>query len=64
MPVAMSCMQMGVKLGKECGYTIQFDNKADVNCTRVKFCTDGILLQVSEHPACQCRSFSLADLLT
>ena len=31
--------------GKECGYTIRFDNKADPERTRVKFLTDGILLR-------------------
>eukprot|EP00802_Teleaulax_amphioxeia_P007300 Tamp_07306.p2 GENE.Tamp_07306~~Tamp_07306.p2 ORF type:complete len:347 (+),score=96.63 Tamp_07306:94-1041(+) len=36
---------MGVDLGKECGYTIRFDNKADAERTRVKFLTDGILLR-------------------
>jgi len=37
--------EMGVDLGKECGYTIRFDNKADAERTRVKFLTDGILLR-------------------
>jgi ATP-dependent RNA helicase DDX35 len=37
--------EMGVDLGKECGYTIRFDNKADPERTRVKFMTDGILLR-------------------
>ena len=37
--------EMGVELGKECGYTIRFDNKADAERTRVKFLTDGILLR-------------------
>ena len=37
--------EMGVQLGKECGYTIRFDNTADPVRTRVKFMTDGILLR-------------------
>ncbi|KAJ1495962.1 P-loop containing nucleoside triphosphate hydrolase protein, partial [Baffinella frigidus] len=37
--------EMGVQLGKECGYTIRFDNTTDPARTRVKFMTDGILLR-------------------
>jgi ATP-dependent RNA helicase DDX35 len=37
--------EMGVDLGKECGYSIRFENKADAERTRVKFLTDGILLR-------------------
>eukprot|EP00960_Hanusia_phi_P038803 753607-Hanusia_phi.AAC.3 len=42
---ARVAQEMGVELGKECGYSIRFDNMTDHFRTRVKFMTDGILLR-------------------
>jgi ATP-dependent RNA helicase DDX35 len=37
--------EMGVTLGQEVGYAIRFDDKSDVELTRIKFVTDGMLLR-------------------
>jgi HrpA-like RNA helicase len=42
---------LNVKLGKEIGYTIRFENKSEFN-TKIKFVTDGILFkEASEDPS-------------
>jgi len=37
--------EMGVELGTEVGYAIRFDDKTDVEKTRIKYLTDGMLLR-------------------
>lgn len=37
--------EMGVVLGQEVGYAVRFDEKWDPQRTRIKFCTDGLLLR-------------------
>ncbi|XP_038894406.1 probable pre-mRNA-splicing factor ATP-dependent RNA helicase DEAH9 [Benincasa hispida] len=37
--------EMGVKLGEEVGYTIRFEDLTNLDVTRVKFLTDGVLLR-------------------
>ena len=37
--------EMGVRLGKEVGYSVRFDDKSDLERTNIKFATDGILLR-------------------
>lgn len=37
--------EMGVPLGREVGYAVRFDDKCDPQRTRIKFCTDGLLLR-------------------
>lgn len=41
--------EMGVHLGDEVGYTVRFDNKSNPDRTRIKFLTDGMLLQEMLH---------------
>lgn len=41
--------EMGVQLGEEVGYTIRFDNKSHPEKTKIKFLTDGMLLQEMLH---------------
>jgi pre-mRNA-splicing factor ATP-dependent RNA helicase DHX38/PRP16 len=45
--------EMGVTLGKECGYSIRFENCTTPGVTRIKYMTDGILLRETlEDPMC------------
>lgn len=37
--------EMGVSLGQEVGYAVRFDEKWDRHRTKIKFCTDGLLLR-------------------
>lgn len=37
--------EVGTSLGKEVGYAVRFEEKWDPDATRLKFCTDGILLR-------------------
>ena len=37
--------ELGVKLGEGVGYTVRFDDKTHPVKTRIKFCTDGLLLR-------------------
>lgn len=37
--------EMGVRLGREVGYAVRFDNCTDPVRTRVKFLTDGVLIR-------------------
>lgn len=41
--------EMGVHLGDDVGYTVRFDNKSNPEKTRIKFLTDGMLLQEMLH---------------
>lgn len=41
--------EMGVHLGEEVGYTVRFDNKSSKEKTKIKFLTDGMLLQEMLH---------------
>lgn len=41
--------EMGVHLGDEVGYRVRFDNKSNPEKTRIKFLTDGMLLQEMLH---------------
>lgn len=41
--------EMGVHLGEDVGYTVRFDNKSNPEKTRIKFLTDGMLLQEMLH---------------
>lgn len=41
--------EMGVRLGEEVGYSVRFDNKSDNQTTKIKFLTDGMLLQELLH---------------
>ena len=37
--------ELGVKLGEGVGYCVRFDDKTHPVKTRIKFCTDGLLLR-------------------
>lgn len=41
--------EMGVHLGDDVGYAVRFDNKSSLEKTRIKFLTDGMLLQELLH---------------
>lgn len=41
--------EMGVRVGEEVGYTVRFDNKSSKEKTKIKFLTDGMLLQEMLH---------------
>ena len=37
--------EMGVTLGEEVGYAVRFENVSTPGVTRIRFCTDGVLLR-------------------
>lgn len=41
--------EMGVHLGDDVGYAVRFDSKSSIEKTRIKFLTDGMLLQELLH---------------
>ena len=38
-------MEVGVRMGREVGYCVRFDDRVTPNITRIKYLTDGMLLR-------------------
>ena len=54
--------EMGVTLGAEVGYAVRFENVSTPGTTRVRFCTDGVLLrELMEDPLLSRYSVVMVD---
>lgn len=59
---ARVCEEMGVRMGEEVGYSIRFEDVTTTGKTKIKFCTDGVLLrEMTQDPLLSKYSIIMVD---